>query len=167
MNVTDPDSRLMTHGAGGVGAGYNAQVAVTDDHLILGVHVSQDANDTHCFAPALSTAMLAATGLDLQIETVLADAGYSTEENLTMPGPDRLIAPGKHRDLPTGTDPVPGSPPGDATPQELMRDRLRPPRTRRSTSEDQPPSRPSSPTSRTTSDSAASAAEDSPQQPPS
>jgi transposase len=130
VNVSDPDSRLMTHGAGGGSVqGYNAQVAVTDDHLILGVHVSQDANDTHCFAPALNGAVLAATGLDLQIETVLADAGYFTEENLTMPGPDRLIAPGKHRDLPTGTgtDPAPGPAPGDASAKELMRHRLRTP----------------------------------------
>ena len=107
--------------------GYNAQVAVTDDHLILGVHVSQDANDTHCFGPALNTAVVAATGLDLQIGTVLADAGYFTEENLTMPGPDRLIAPGKHRDLPTGTDPFFGPPPADASAKELMRHRLRTP----------------------------------------
>lgn len=126
VNVTDPDSRLMTHGAGGGSVqGYNAQVAVTDDHLILGVHVSQHANDTHCFAPALNEAVVAATGLDLRIGTVLADAGYFTEENLTMPGPDRLIAPGKNRDLPTGT--APGPPPADASAKELMRQRLRTP----------------------------------------
>ena len=29
----------------------------------------------------------------------LADAGYCSEGNLTLPGPDRLIATGKHRDL--------------------------------------------------------------------
>lgn len=128
VNVSDPDSRLMTHGAGGGSVqGYNAQVAVTDDHLILGVHVSQDANDTHCFAPTLNAAMVAATGLNLEIETVLADAGYFTEENLTIPGPDRLIAPGKHRDLPTATDPAPGPPPAHASPQDLMRHRLKTP----------------------------------------
>ena len=89
--------------------------------------MSQHANDTHCFAPALNEAMVAATGLDLQIGTVLADAGYFTEENLTMPGPDRLIAPGKHRDLPTGTGPAPGPPSGDASVKELMRHRLKTP----------------------------------------
>jgi hypothetical protein len=31
---------------------------------------------------------------------LLFDAGYWTEDNLTAPGPDRLIAPGKNRDLP-------------------------------------------------------------------
>ncbi len=48
----------MTHGSGGGSVqGYNAQVAVTDDHLILGIHLSQDANDTHCFGPTLATAV--------------------------------------------------------------------------------------------------------------
>jgi Transposase DDE domain len=56
---------------------------------------------------------------------VLADAGYCTDENLTAPGPDRLIAPGKHRDLtPTG-DPVTGPPPPEASPKDAMRHRLR------------------------------------------
>ena len=42
VNITDPDSRLMTEGSGGGSVqSYNAQVAVTDDHLILGVHVSR------------------------------------------------------------------------------------------------------------------------------
>ena len=36
----------MTEGSGGGSVqGYNSQIAVSDDHLILGVHVSQDAND--------------------------------------------------------------------------------------------------------------------------
>ena len=34
-----------------------------------------------------------------QIGLVLADAGYLSEHNLTCPGPDRLIATGKRRDL--------------------------------------------------------------------
>ena len=33
------------------------------------------------------------------IGLVLADAGYLSQHNLTVPGPDRLIAVGKHRDL--------------------------------------------------------------------
>src|SRR6202021_3371543 len=33
------------------------------------------------------------------IGQVLADAGYCSEANLTCPGPDRLIATGKGRDL--------------------------------------------------------------------
>ena len=33
------------------------------------------------------------------IGLALADAGYCSEANLTCPGPDRLIAVGKRRDL--------------------------------------------------------------------
>ena len=124
VNTTDPDSRLMSSATGGSVQGYNAQVAVTDDHLVLGVHLSQDANDTRCLLPTLSAAQGAAEFLGLDITLVLADAGYFTEENLTAPGPDRLIAPGKHRDL-TGQEPATGPPPLDASPQDAMRHRLR------------------------------------------
>ena len=142
VNVSDPESRLMTHGAGGgsvqlqrPGRGHRRpphprcpRVPGRQRHPLL--------------RPRPAHRDARRDPVDLQIGTVLADAGYFTEENLTMPGPDRLIAPGKHRDLPTGTDPAPGPPPGDATARELMRDRLRTPGPRRPTSEDQPPSRP-------------------------
>lgn len=127
VNTTDPDSRLMHEGSGGGAVqGYNAQLAVTDDHLVLGVFVSQDANDTGCYAPTLAQAATQATALDKTIDLTLADAGYCTEENLTSPGPDRLIATNKRRDLPqpdpatnadTGPDP-------EAGPIEQMRQRL-------------------------------------------
>lgn len=130
VNVTDPDSRLMTHGAGGGSVqGYNAQIAVTDDHLVLGIHLSQDANDTNCFEPTLGAVTTAATNLDLEVGIVLADAGYFTDDNLTLPGPDRLIAPGKNRDVITeaNSTPTSGPPPSDATCEEAMRHRLRTP----------------------------------------
>ena len=130
VNITDPDSRLMTEGAGGGSVqGYNAQVAVTDDHLILGVHVSQHANDTHCYLPTLAQATAHAEALGKNIGLVLADAGYFTEENLTAHGPDRLIAPGKNREVHTEVHqrPATGPPPVDAGPLEAMRHRLREP----------------------------------------
>ena len=128
VNVTDPDSRLMTHGAGGGSVqGYNAQLAVTDDHLILGVHLSQHANDTHCYTPTLAAAATQAVALGKDLELVLADAGYFTADNLTAPGPDRLIAPGKNRDIFTSTDPDAPAPPGDADPLAAMRHRLKDP----------------------------------------
>lgn len=130
VNVTDPDSRLMTEGSGGGSIqGYNAQLAVTDDHFIIGTHISQDANDTDCYTPTLDAATTHTTALGKTIGLVLADAGYFTDDNLTAPGPDRLIAPGKHhevaaeaRDNPT-TDP----PPEDASATDKMRHRLRHP----------------------------------------
>lgn len=130
VNITDPDSRLMTEGAGGGSVqGYNAQVAVTDDHLILGVHVSQDSNDTHCYLPTLAQATAQAEAIGKTIGLVLADAGYFTEDNLTADGPDQLIAPGKNREihLDARQRPATGPPPADAGPLEAMRHRLRQP----------------------------------------
>jgi transposase len=130
VNVTDPDSRLMTEGSGGGSVqAYNAQIAVTDDHLILGIHLSQDANDMNCWTPTLDTAIEHATALDKDIGLVLADAGYLAEDNLTAPGPERLIAFGKNRDIITEArdHPTHGPPPPDADPREAMRHRLRQP----------------------------------------
>lgn len=130
VNLTDPDSRLMTEGSGGGSVqGYNAQVAVTDDHLILGVHVSQDANDKHCYEPTLAQAAVRAAALGKDIELVLADAGYFTADNITATGPDRLIAPGKNRDVAADAceSPALEPPPEDPDPLDAMRHRLRQP----------------------------------------
>jgi hypothetical protein len=57
------------------------------------------------------------------IGTLLFDAGYWTQDNLTAPGPDRLIAPGKNAALPhpgQHRDP----PPQDADPATHMIHRL-------------------------------------------
>ncbi|MGA9873242.1 MAG: transposase [Rhodococcus sp. (in: high G+C Gram-positive bacteria)] len=129
VNVTDPDSRLMTEGSGGGSVqGYNAQVAVTDDHFILGVHLSQDANDKHCFIPTLTAASTSAAAIGATIGTALADAGYFTTQNLTADGPERLIAPGKkHTIAEAAKDPTHGPPPPDASPEDAMRHQLRNP----------------------------------------
>jgi hypothetical protein len=60
------------------------------------------------------------------IGVFVADAGYHSEANLTAPGPDRLIADGKTRDL-ARRDPAEGPPPEDATPAEANARRLRTP----------------------------------------
>ena len=130
VNITDPDSRLMLEGSGGGSVqAYNAQFAVTDDHYILGVHTSQHANDTHCYLPAIAEATKRAETLGKQIGLVLMDSGYFTDENLTAAGPDRLIAPGKNRDLhiEARDNPTDGDPPPDLAPKDAMRHRLRNP----------------------------------------
>ncbi len=72
VNITDPHSRLMLEGSsGGSVQAYNAQFAVTDDHYILGVHTSQDANDTHCYIPSITEATKQARTLGKQIGVVL------------------------------------------------------------------------------------------------
>lgn len=130
VNLTDPAARLMTEGSGGGAVqGYNSQIVSSDDHLVIGVHVSQDANDTHCFTPALDAATRQIRSLDKTIGTVLADAGYFTENNLTSTDADLLIAPGKNREMlhDARTNPAEGPPPSDLGPLEAMRHKMRQP----------------------------------------
>jgi hypothetical protein len=60
-NATDPESRVMPTRRGFV-QGYNAQVAVTGDHLIAAVDVNQQPNDMTSFVPMMSAATNAASG---------------------------------------------------------------------------------------------------------
>lgn len=117
-NLTDPDARFMPVRGGGFVLGYNAQIAATADHLILDFDVTQTPGDIEQLMPMFermgqTVAMLReATGNpDLHIGYASADAGYASEANLTAPGPDRVIALGKRRNI-AGEDP-PTSPPGD------------------------------------------------------
>jgi transposase len=130
VNLTDPEARLMVQGSGsGSVQGYNSQLVCSDDHLVIGVHVSQDANDLHCWTPALAAATTQIDALGKTIGLVLADNGYFTEANLTSPGPDRLIAPGSGRDVHHDAKhhPTQGPPPPDLSPTEAMRHTLRDP----------------------------------------
>jgi transposase len=121
-NITDPDSRLMPTRNGFI-QGYNTQNMTSEDGLIIATGLTQDTGDTEWFEPMLHQAEEAAAligahqpapasttctipggeaspgGEGSGIGLVLADAGYLSKDNLTAPGPDRLIAVGKHRDL--------------------------------------------------------------------
>jgi transposase len=118
-NITDPHSRLMPVRGGGFVQGYNAQNVISEDKLIIATQLTQDTTDTQWFGPMLAAALDAAALItahqprqpgstagqdatgdqDSPIGLFLADAGYCSGDNLTLPGPDRLIATGKHRDL--------------------------------------------------------------------
>ena len=111
-NLTDPDSRLMPVRGGGFIQGYNAQAVHSSDGLCLAVMVTRDTTDYASLAPMMARAQATedllrahARGplrrLQARIGTLLADAGYCSEANLASPGPDRLIATGKRRDLET------------------------------------------------------------------
>jgi transposase len=63
------------------------------------------------------------------IGVLVEDAGYHSAANLAAPGPDRLIADGKTRDL-ARREPAAGPPPGDATAVEANAHRLRTPQGR-------------------------------------
>ncbi len=109
-NITDPDSRLMPVRGGTFIQGYNAQNVTSADGLIIATEHTQDTTDTGWFEPMLRAAEAAAELITTHQPTappasnggiglLLADAGYLSEYNLTIDGPDRLIATGKHRDL--------------------------------------------------------------------
>ena len=132
-NTTDPQSRLMPTRKGFI-QGYNTQVAVTADQVIVAVQVGQSSNDLASLVPMMGAAQRAATALhdatgqeQHLIGTVLADAGYCSDANLVAPGPDRLIALAKSRDQSKAAQQTPatGSPPPDATPRQAMDHRLR------------------------------------------
>ena len=131
-NTTDPQSRLMPTRKGFL-QGYNAQLAVTSDHIVAAVSVGQSSTDQTSLVPMMKAAQAAAdrchdqTGSpDSRIGTVLADAGYASDANLAAPGPDRLIALSKRRDQARAAaeraapkPPAPGS-----TPRQVMAHRL-------------------------------------------
>lgn len=128
VNTTDPQSRLMKTRKGWV-QGYNVQVAVSSDHVILVCQVGQATNDVTSFVPILDKTRQVVRGLDKvggvprRIGVVLADAGYNSDTNLTTPGPDRLIAQGKGRDQ-ARRELADRPPDPDATPAAAMQHRL-------------------------------------------
>jgi transposase len=134
VNVTDPQSRLMPTRKGWL-QGYNVQVGVSGDQLIVAVRVSQHTNDSEEFIPMMAAVQQAsqlfqAAGRDdAAVGVVLADVGYATDANLVAPGPDRLIAlaSGRNQHQAAVHEPTQGQPPDEATPREAMRHRLRTP----------------------------------------
>jgi hypothetical protein len=143
-NITDPDSRLIPVRGGGFLQGYNTQNMTSEDGLIIATELTDDPGDMAWFEPMLARAGQAAALIEAHrpaadpgrdpgeqekagggIGLTLADAGYCSEANLTCPGPDRLIAVGKHRDLEKaarGQDPGPDWG-GEAV--QAMRERLK------------------------------------------
>jgi transposase len=90
VNMTDPDSRLQPTANGWL-QGYNAQAAINHIGIIVAAEVFDQANDIELFAPMLGA--LADTAVVTgPVGVVLADAGYCSAQNLSLPGPHRLIA---------------------------------------------------------------------------
>jgi transposase len=83
-NITDPDVRVMRNQKGYV-AGYNGQLVVTADQVIVGAMLSQHPVDRTLLHPLLDTCrqQLAQAGIRPKLRTVLADAGYASEDNFT------------------------------------------------------------------------------------
>jgi transposase len=128
VNLTDPDSRIMKTADGWL-QGYNAQAAVSADGLILAAEVTSDQNDLRQCRPMMAATVdnLGAARVTESVGTVLFDAGYLSESNITAPGPQRLIATTKGRKLRQAAKDSGyrhGDPPKDATPIEVMEHQL-------------------------------------------
>jgi transposase len=115
-NITDPHSRLMRVRGGGFTQGYNTQNLTSEDGLIIATELTADPTDTAWFGPMAARGRQAAARIAAcrpdgggSLGLVLADAGYLSEHNLTLPGPDRLIATGTSRTL---NKTAPGQPAG-------------------------------------------------------
>jgi transposase len=105
-NLSDPESRLLKTRTGYL-QGYNCQTAVSEDHFFLHATATQDPNDlrqyenTQTAVTGIAAALNAHTSrTDLTVGVMLGDAGYDSDHNLTLPGPDRLIATSRERPHP-------------------------------------------------------------------
>ena len=103
-NITDPDVRVM-HNQKGYVAGYNGQLVVTGEQVIVGAMLSQHPVDRTLLHPLLEVCrqQLTEAGIRPQLRTVLADAGYASEETFTRGEEQKLRLlvplakdPGKH-----------------------------------------------------------------------
>lgn len=130
-NTTDPDSRLMRSKGAWV-QGYNAQAAVTEDGIVVAATVINHVSDAAQLHPLIDQAqnLLDAAGSRNRIETVVADAGYWSEDNIEAndhpsrePSPTLLIPPRGFNIR--QTDDTPGLPHSDDTNAAVrMRHRL-------------------------------------------
>jgi len=103
---------------------------VNANQVVVACAVTQERNDVGQLVPLMAAVAANATaaGIEEEIGTVLADAGYWSETNATAPGPDRLIATSKDwkqrraaREMGTTTGPAPEG----ASALEAMEHRLR------------------------------------------
>ena len=147
-NITDPDSRLMPVHGGGFGQCSNTENVVSDDELIIATELTDDPTDMAWFEPMMAQAGQAADLIEASrpasgpdpapdpdpgggqqddggIGLALSDSGYCSEASLTCPGPDRLIAVGKRRDLEKAARGQDTGPDWGGEAVQAMRDRLK------------------------------------------
>ena len=79
LSRTDEDARFLRERGGHFVLGYTAEVAVTDDHLVAAVRVSQQQADNDSLLPMVDQVE---QRLHANPETVLADSGFFSLENL-------------------------------------------------------------------------------------
>ena len=123
-NFTDPDSRIMKNSTDkGVDQHYNAQIAVTQDSLLIVAHaLSNHPNDQQEMEPTLD-ALAPAVG---QADAAALDNGYFSAANIAAcveRGIEPYIATGReahHRTWQTFFAEIAAPPPEDASPKVNM-----------------------------------------------
>ena len=78
LSVTDPDSRFL-HEAGGFVLGYTVDLAVSDDHLIVGQRTTQASSDNASLIPLVDQVQQTCGAWP---EQVSADSGFFSVQNL-------------------------------------------------------------------------------------
>lgn len=130
VNLTDEESRIMPSSDKGFEQAYNAQAGVdVASMMIVESHVSQSPNDKREIEPAL--AVLTALPEELgKIDTLLADAGYYSDDNVASckkSAIEAFIPPSrdKHNRPLAERFAQPASLPEDTVPIEQMRHKLK------------------------------------------
>ena len=105
-NFTDPESRIMKTSTEGFQQCYNAQAAV-DAHegIIIATGMTQSAADYNQLEPVLDRVE---QNLGESVESVLADAGYASEDNLQLLEDreiDAYVATGREKKIGEGKTP--------------------------------------------------------------
>ena len=126
-NFTDAESRIMPDGGnkGSFVQGYNAQIAVDSaSQVIVAAEVTQETNDKKQLLPMIAQIEI---NLKRKPDKVSADTGYFSEANVTdesLKDVDLYVATDrdKHSDAVATSS---GPPPGNASPKEAMRGKLR------------------------------------------
>lgn len=88
-NITDPDSRIIKAPHWFV-QGYNAQALVSSDQIVLAADLTNETNDIGQLHPMLeqASANLADAGSTAKVGVLVADAGYYSEDNVSLEQPD-------------------------------------------------------------------------------
>jgi transposase len=80
VSTSDPQARVMHHSDGGLSLSYNAQISTDAAHgLIVGVAVTQEANDSAQLLPAVDRVE---QQLKKKPQQWVADGGYTTRDNI-------------------------------------------------------------------------------------
>jgi transposase len=79
LSVTDPDSRFLREPGGGFTLGYTVDLAVSDDHLIVGQRATQAVSDSASLVPLVEQVERTCGARPAQVS---ADSGFFSVQNL-------------------------------------------------------------------------------------